>query len=247
MIGVSAILYLMAADGSISRAEGLALFAGIVAYTHILVRNSRRQNNRPVVVVGADARAQRRAWLGSVVMVVAGLAMLALGARWLVDGAVAIARTFGVSELVIGLTIIAIGTSLPEVATSVLAGIRGQRDIAVGNVVGSNIYNIMLVLGLAAVLTPGGLSVASEAIEFDIPVMLAVAAACFPIFFAGQRVSRWQGALFLGYWVAYTIYLILLSTDNRALPRFGAAMIYFVIPLTGIGMIGMVIQEIRKK
>jgi cation:H+ antiporter len=247
MIGVTAILYLMAADGSIGRIEGLALFVGIVAYTHILVRSSRRQKPPALETGSAELRAKRREWLAALALVIVGLAMLALGARWLVNGAVAIARILGVSELVIGLTIIAIGTSLPEIATSVLAGLRGQRDIAVGNVVGSNIYNIMLVLGLAAVVTPGGLAVAREAIEFDIPVMLAVAAACFPIFFAGQRVTRWQGALFLGYWVAYTAYLVLLSTGNQALPGFGTAMIYFVIPLTGIGMGAMVIQEIIKR
>ena len=247
MIGLSAILYLMAADGSISRAEGLALFAGIVAYTHILVRNSRRQRSSPVVAVGSEVRAERLMWLGSIATVAVGLAMLALGSRWLVNGAVVIARTLGVSELVIGLTIIAIGTSLPEIATSVLAGIRGHRDIAVGNVVGSNIYNIMLVLGLAAVLTPGGIAVAREAIEFDIPVMLAVAVACFPIFFAGKRVNRWQGGLFLGYWVVYTTYLILLSTGNQSLPRFGAVMMYFVIPLTSLGLGWMVIREIKQR
>ena len=106
----------------------------------------------------------------------------------------------------IGLTIVAAGTSLPEVATSVMASIKGKRDIAVGNVIGSNIFNLLAVLGLAALLAPGGINVAASALRFDMPVMIAAAIACLPMFFTGYRLARWEGMLFLGYYIAYTAF-----------------------------------------
>jgi cation:H+ antiporter len=153
----------------------------------------------------------------------------------------------GVSELVIGLTIVAAGTSLPEVATSIIATIRGQRDIAVGNVVGSNIFNILAVLGLTAMVAPGGLPVSEAAINFDYPVMLAVAVACLPIFFVGYSIARWEGALFLGYYVAYTLYLILAATEHDALPEFSTAMMYFVVPLTIVTLAIVLFREYSAK
>jgi cation:H+ antiporter len=126
-----------------------------------------------------------------------------------VDGVVSIAQKLGVSDLVIGLTIVAAGTSLPELATSVVASIRGERDIAVGNVVGSNIFNILAVLGLTGLVSPTGITVSSQALHFDIPVMILSAAACLPVFFTGGRISRREGLLFLAGYIAYIAYLIL--------------------------------------
>ena len=148
----------------------------------------------------------------------------------------------GVSELVIGLTIVAAGTSMPEVATSIIATIRGERDIAVGNVVGSNIYNILAVLGFAALLSPGGVAVAPAALDFDIPVMLAVAVACLPIFFTGHLIARWEGWLFFGYYVAYTLFLVLSSQQHDSLPAFSWAMGVFVVPLTAITLIILAVR-----
>jgi len=159
-----------------------------------------------------------------------------LGARWLVDGAVELARRLGVSELVIGLTIVAAGTSLPEAATSVVAGLRGQRDIAIGNVVGSNIFNILAVLGAAASISPGGVRVAPEALRFDIPVMMAVAVACLPIFYTGGRISRGEGAMFLAYYAAYVAFLVLTAAHHSSLPVFKTAMLGFAIPLSALGV-----------
>jgi cation:H+ antiporter len=133
---------------------------------------------------------------------------LILGARWFVDGSIEVARYFGVSELVIGLTIVSAGTSMPELATSIVATLRGERDIAIGNVVGSNIYNILAILGIASLVTPGGLDVNPAMIWFDMPVMIAVAAACLPIFFTGMAIVRWEGLLFFSSYVAYVWYLI---------------------------------------
>jgi len=132
---------------------------------------------------------------GQAALIIVGIGLLVLGGRWLVDGAVEVTRALGMSELVIGLTIVAAGTSLPEVATSVIAAARRERDIAVGNVIGSNLFSILAVLGLAALLVPGGVEVAPAALRFDLPVMLAVAVACLPIFFTGHLIARWRGAL----------------------------------------------------
>jgi cation:H+ antiporter len=139
---------------------------------------------------------------------------------------------WGLSELIIGLTVVAIGTSSPEIATSVIASLRGETDIAVGNAVGSNLFNILAVLGLAAIVSPSGVTVAPSALAFNIPVMIAVAVACLPIFFIGYRISRWEGALFLGYAAAYVTYLILGATQHPAQRVFGSVMLYFVLPLT---------------
>lgn len=168
-------------------------------------------------------------WFANLLMVVGGLALLVLGARWLVDGAVAFARMLGVSELIIGLTIVAVGTSLPEIATSIIAGLRGERDIVVGNVVGSNIFNILLVLGLCSIIAP--IDVSPTALAVDMPVMVLVAAICFPIFYTGKLVSRWEGGLFVGYYVAYTLYLIIDSAYAQAMPLFRTSMTIF-LPLT---------------
>ena len=166
--------------------------------------------------------------------IVAGLALLVLGSRWLVNGAVAFAQALGVSELVIGLTVVAAGTSLPEVATSILAAFRGERDIAVGNVVGSNIFNILAVLGLAGLVAPSGLPAPAALLRFDLPVMVAVAIACLPIFASGATIARWEGALFLFYFAAYTAYVVLAAQQHDALPAFSAAMEAFVLPLTAV-------------
>ncbi|CAM5489505.1 hypothetical protein SSTU70S_03017 [Stutzerimonas stutzeri] len=162
---------------------------------------------------------------------------LVQGSGLLVDAAVTLAKALGLSELVIGLTIIAAGTSLPEVATSVIAAIKGERDIAVGNVVGSNIFNLLAVLGLASLVSPTAISVSSNAIAFDFPVMIAVAAACLPIFFAGYCIRRWEGALFFAYYVIYTTWLIMHSTDAPGLAMLSQAMLWFVLPLTLITLL----------
>ena len=173
--------------------------------------------------------------------------MLVVGSRWLVDGAIAIAAVLGLSELIVGLTIVAAGTSLPEVATSILATFRGERDIAVGNVIGSSIFNILAVLGLSSVVTPTGLPVSPSALGFDVPVMIAVAVACLPIFFTGRLIARWEGGLFLAYYVAYTMYLILDASNHDALPLFNTTMLFFVLPLTALTLGFLAIRAIRSR
>ena len=247
MIGVSVLLLVMALDGRISRLDGLLLFAGIVAYTVFAIRQGRRESPAVQAEYAQEFGSGGSPWLErlpvQIAFIVAGLALLVLGAHWLVSGAVVIARLFGVSDLVIGLTIVAAGTSLPELATSVVAALRGERDIAVGNIVGSNIFNILAIAGIAAVVAPGGLAVAPALLRFDIPVMIAVALACLPIFASGHLITRWEGVLFLGYYAAYVLYLILAATQHDALPAFSAAMFGFVMPLTVVTLIVLLVRH----
>jgi len=208
MIGVSLVAFAMALDGRVSRSEGLVLAVGSVAYTLWLIRLARREANAvaadALAAVGAPPPARSaRSYVVSLALVLIGLVLLVLGSRWLVQGAVALATWLGVSELVIGLTIVAAGTSLPETATSIVAAIRGQRDIAVGNVVGSNIFNLLAVLGAAAAIAPAGIAVAASALRFDMVVMVLVALACGPIFLTGKRIDRVEGALLLAGYGAY--------------------------------------------
>ena len=250
MIVASAAFWLLSLDGAISRVEGLVLVAGVIAYTVFAIRNGRRETSAVEAeyqdVYGArPASAARRITL-NLALVAAGIGLLVIGAGWLVEGAVAVARWLGLSELIIGLTIIAIGTSLPELATSVIAAARGQRDIAVGNVVGSNLFNILSVLGLTAVFAPDGIAVPQAALRFDIPVMTVVAIACLPVFFNGHRIARWEGALFLAYYVAYAAYLVLGAAGHAALPVFGAVMLGFALPLTAITLAVVVTRQIRE-
>ena len=249
MIAASVLTLVLALDGRVGRADGVILFAGIIGYTLFLLRQSRRESG---AVKGEYQEAfvdgkRRSPLLVNVALIVAGLGLLVVGARWLVQAAVTTATSLGVSELVIGLTVVAAGTSLPEVATSILATLRGERDIAVGNVVGSNLFNLLAVLGLGSIVAPGGVPVSTGALTFDIPVMIGVAIATLPIFFTGHTISRWEGAVFLGYYVAYTVYLILDATEHAALPHFGAAMLWFVLPLTALTLAITVSRALRRR
>lgn len=234
MIGVSLLTFLLAADGSVGRLDGAILFALAVAYTVFQIRQSRKESAAVREEYGREFGPSRSATAANLAFIAAGLVLLVLGSRWLVNGAVAFAQALGVSELVIGLTIVAAGTSLPEVATSILAAFRGERDIAVGNVVGSNIFNVLAVLGLSGLVAPSGLPAPAALLRFDLPVMIAVAIACLPIFASGATIARWEGALFLFYYAAYTAYLVLAAQQHDALPVFSAVMELFVLPLTAI-------------
>ena len=251
LIGVSALTWWLASTGpEITRLEGLVLLAGAILYTTFLVVQSRRETAAAAGdyerEYGPAARPRGRTAV-NLLFVVAGLALLVLGSRWLVDSATAFARAFGVSDLVIGLTVVAAGTSLPEIATSILAALRGERDIAVGNVVGRSIFNLLVVLGAAGVVAPEGLRVAIAALDFDLPVMVATAVACLPIFFTGYRIARWEGALFLAYYVAYTAWLILYAREHDAIATLGPAMQWFVLPLTAVTLAVLAAREWRHR
>ena len=244
MIVTSILLLVVAGDGRISRLEGAALFAGFVTYTGLAIVKGRAED--PSVAAeyaaefGATIRGVRPVAL-HIVLIVAGLALLVWGSRWMVDGAVALAASMGVSDLVIGLTIVAAGTSLPEVATSIVAALKGERDIAVGNVVGSNIFNVLAVLGLSTLAAPG-LTVSAETLELHLPVMIAVAAMCLPIFFTGGRIARLEGLLFFGFYLLYTGYLVVKASQPEAATSYGSIVLYLVAPLT-ILIVGITVLQ----
>ncbi len=250
MIGISLLTYLMSLDGVIGRFEGILLFAGIVAYTVFLIVQSRRESkaveNEYAQEYADKKESGWKPWVINIGLVVLGLVLLVQGSNWLVESAITMARAFGLSELVIGLTIVAAGTSMPEVATSITAAIKGERDIAVGNVVGSNIFNILAVLGLSGIVASDGLPVSAAAEAFDIPVMLAVALMTLPIFFTGNRIDRWEGWLFLFYYVAYTAYLVLDAAQHDALPLFNNVLLFGILPITIITLVVSLILERRK-
>lgn len=238
MIGASLLVILLSLDGRLGRLDGLLLFVLIVAYTVFLIISSRRANTPADAADLGVPDAAGSAWV-NLLFVLGGLVMLVLGARWLVEGAVVMATSMGVSERVVALTIVAAGTSLPEVATSVIASIRGQRDIAVGNVVGSNIFNLLAVLGVASFLAPAGIAVSEAVLRFDMLVMFAVALACLPIFVSGLRINRWEGLLFIGYFCVYTLHVVTTDGGGSAVPGLQAAMLFYVMPLTAVTLMVM--------
>ncbi len=248
VVAASGLVLAMGWDGTLSRWDGLVLAGSIVAYSAWAVVQARRESSAVHHEYQQQFGTAPGGWktvLLQIVWIAVGLALLALGSRWLVNGAVEIARFLGISELIIGLTIVAAGTSLPEVVASVVAGLRGQRDIAVGNVVGSNLFNLLAVLGFSAIVAPAGLAVPAEALAFDIPVMIAAAAACLPIFFTGHLIARWEGALFLAYYGIYLAHLVLGATHSPSLRSFDQVIVWVVIPLTVITLAVGVLRALR--
>jgi cation:H+ antiporter len=247
MIGTAVVLWLAVADGSLSRLEGVVFAGLLVAYFWWTVAEGRREGKRledelegltPIPSLGG-----RASILLDLALVAAGLVALIFGSDWLVDACVELAQRWGVSDLVIGLTVVAIGTSLPELVTSLMAALRGKRDLAVGNVVGSNILNILGVLGLSAIVAPAGIAADAQSLGFDIPVMVAVSLACLPIFWVGREISRVEGTALLVYYVAYLAWQVhcaqrgLAPTQTEA-GVFAGAMIAIVLLSVVLGRRG---------
>lgn len=251
MIGISGLLFVFALDRFLQPSDGVILVIGSVVYTLFLLYQSRKETDEDVqaeyqLEYGNKSEA-KLGWLLNLGFLVLGAVVLILGSRLFVFGAVDIAETIGVSQIVIGLTVVAMGTSLPELATSMVATFRGERDIAVGNVIGSNIFNLLTVIGVAALTSEGGLAVPPAVLHFDLPVMVAVAVACIPIFATGNEISRWEGFLFIGYYVSYATYLILRAADHEHLETFSQVMLLFVIPITIITLVTVVARYLPKQ
>ncbi len=253
MIAVSVVLWIMSFDGVLSRIDGFILVVGAISYTVFVIRKSRKETKESQAQFseafdkkdGAVDKGPKQIAI-QFALIVGGLILLVFGADWLINGATVIAEMFGVSNLVIGLTIVAVGTSLPEIATSIMASLRNQKDIAVGNAIGSNIFNILLVLGITALVAPIGVIVPERAVSTDMPIMIGVAVACLPIFFTDYTISRWEGFLFLGYYLAYVVYLYLSATSNSMLDEFVMAMTFFIIPLTVITLIILTARAFKR-
>jgi cation:H+ antiporter len=206
MLGITALALLVLANGHLGRPEGILLFALLLAYIFFSVRLARR---RPADALsaefGEEVKISKRGLAVDILMVIGGLIILVFGARFLVDGAVIIARAFGWSEALIGLTIVAIGTSLPELATSLLAAVKKEADIAVGNIVGSNIFNLLGILGITAIVHPlatGGVGMV------DFAVMAAFSLVLWPMAFHQQRITRPEGAALLAGYAGYLFWLL---------------------------------------
>jgi cation:H+ antiporter len=245
MVGLSLLLVAVSLDGNISVVDGVLLLSVLLLHTIISIILGRREvrvsvaepetlplNSKPVPL-----------WLAPILLV-AGVGLLVGGAQALVTGAVNIATALGVSGLVVGLTVVAIGTSLPELATSLIAILRGERDMAVGNIVGSNIFNIGMVLGLPAILFGQGIPVPEAAIAIDLPLMLASAVALLPLAFTGFILARWEGSLFVLLYTAYLLFVVLASTEHDAASGFTSVMLWFVLPLVGIILLAVTFFEL---
>ncbi|OGD24459.1 sodium:proton exchanger [Candidatus Azambacteria bacterium RBG_16_47_10] len=190
------------AKNAITRIDGLILLSFFIIFLYYIYGIAKSGN-------GSDVEEVNEMPIGrSIVFVGAGLLALVVGGKWIVDGAVAAAELLGVRQSVIGLTVVAIGTSLPELATSVVAAYRKHTDIAIGNVVGSNIFNVFWIMGISSVINPLPLQPGSN---YDIGMMIASSVVLFVILFIGKRhvVERWQGILFLVLYCAYIASLIL--------------------------------------
>jgi len=248
MFGASLLLLALSLDGKLGTFDSVLLFGLLLTYTVFLIRQSRAEAQAARDEFAAEAKpAAPGAWDSrlpvQLALIVVGLGLLVLGSEWLVSAAIVFAKALGVSDLVIGLTIVAAGTSMPEVATSITAAIKGERDIAVGNVVGSNTFNILGCLGISGLVAgPSGLVMAPALLNFDIWVMIAVALACLPVFLTGREIARWEGGVFLLYYAAYAAYLILAAQQHDALGSFSAAMLSFVIPITLVTLVVMALR-----
>lgn len=206
MIGVTLLFSAIMLTGSVSRIEGFILLAGIIIYTFVSIYLSRKENNSAVNEEFKEGlpKASQKIWV-SVLLVIAGLAFLIYGANVFVEGAVALAKRAGLSEVVIGLTIVAAGTSLPELITSAVAAYKKEADIALGNIVGSNIFNILSIIGITALISP----VDSSGITLvDISVLILTSVLIWPLSRSGSKLSRWEGGILLMVYVGYISYLV---------------------------------------
>jgi cation:H+ antiporter len=227
MVALSTLPLILGWDRAFSRGDGFLLLGLLAAYLALLGWLARQSAEERLT----EAPPPSRPVPVDALLSLGGLGLLVLGADLLVSGATSVALGLGVSELVVGLTLVAAGTSLPELATSVVASLRGQRDLAVGNVVGSNIFNLLFVLGAGAAVG-GNVPVPPGALAFDFPVLLAVAVACLPVFLTGACINRFEGAVFVLYYLIYTVFIGLEAASHPAREEFGVVVVGVVIPMT---------------
>ena len=233
LLGVSLLTFTLAFDENLNAMDGIILVSLLAAYIIFALKQSRSESKK-VQMEYAEEYAPKepqtiRNTAINIIFILIGLGLLVLGSNWLVDSAVKIARSIGVSELVIGLTIVAVGTSLPEIATSIIAALKGESDIAVGNAVGSNIFNLLGVLGLGAVVSPAGISVTENILRFDFLVMVFVALVTLPVFYLDNRISRAEGGLLLIYYVMYVAYVIMQAANSSVISVAALFILFFVI------------------
>lgn len=216
MIVIAALLMTaLAWDGNLSRLDGCIMLCGGLTYTGLLFSMTRKASAATKKEFGHEygpqtVPAARPRWpiqLGYAAMLIAGIAFTVIGSDLLVKGAVSIAEWLGVSAALIGLTIVAFGTSSPELVTTIVSTYKGDREVAVGNIMGSGVYNILVILSIACIVTPGGLPVDRDLLSFDIPLMAGVALGAIPVFLTGKKISRVEGALGIAIYMVYLLWL----------------------------------------
>lgn len=237
MIGVSVLFLILCIDGVLGIVDGIILIAVMAAFLFWQIRSEQKSNEVRIDTVESDSEGNEKVetqvkkinWI-SFVVVLAGVACLWFGAGWMVIGASGLATSFGVSKLVVGLTVVAVGSSAPEIVTALLAAKRGFPEMAVGSVVGSNIFNLLLVGGATILFSPN-IEIPEAAFQFDIPIMLVSSIACLPIFAAGHRIDRWEGILFLVCFVAFIALLFVKPASDPTFPTWAQLVWPFVTPL----------------
>ncbi|MFT7630090.1 MAG: cation:H+ antiporter [Mariniblastus sp.] len=249
MIAVSLLFLLLTLDGVLYPAEGVVLLMAMALFLIWQIRSETTlETSAPKPTNQAGDRlptgTDTAIWL-SVVQVFGGAACLWFGASWMVGAASTLAIQLGVSDLVIGLTIVAVGSSAPEIVVSLLAAKRGFPEMAVGSIIGSNIANLLLVGGITTVLSPG-ITIPVEAFQFDIPVMLVSSIACLPIFATGHRIDRWEGILFLGWFTVFMVLLFIKPASNQTSPSWGHLVWLFAVPIVLATCLAIVLHKYRK-
>jgi cation:H+ antiporter len=248
VIAASVLLYVVALDGELTTLDGVWLLLGLVAYSvFTFFQIKAERNNQPEETeLEAKARELSTGWffyVKNIGFLILGMGLIVQGSGWMVQSAVELATILGLSELVIGLTIVSIGTSLPEIATSIATIRKGNTDMAVANVMGSNLYNILLTLGLTVIIAPNVIEVSSAAIALDLPFMVAVSIACIPIFIAGFDITKFDGSIFLFYYGTYLAYLVLDAVGSGLASIMETMMFFAVIPMTLIYIIWRVFNH----
>ncbi|MCF5707726.1 calcium/sodium antiporter [Pseudomonas syringae] len=228
MIGACLLVIGLSLTGEFTRFDGVVLLAGLLICLFIIVRQGGHAPRHGLAAATEKPRALLR-----ITLLAGGLLLLTSGGHLLVDASVVIAINLGLSERIIGLTVIAIGTSLPALMTSLIAALRAERDIAVGNVIGSNLFNLLGVLGLTALVAPVPLTISPNALVFDLPIMLGVAVLCVPLFYSGYRIDRIEGLFLLSLYLTYGLHIVSISTGMLLAERLEGMMLRFIVPLLG--------------
>ena len=242
MIFASAMVFTLALNHQLDRQDGVLLLGGLLIYLLLLLHQSRHSGHHH-----PHQDRTPTSWLRTLILMGCALLLLGVAGHLLLGAALEVASELGLSERVIGLTIVAVCTSLPELATSLIAAFRGQREIAVGNVIGSNVFNLLGVLGLTALLAPAPLSVSPNALAFDLPVMLGVAALCLPVFYSGYRITRVEGLLFLGLYLAYGLHVVSFTTGMPLASKLEHLMLIYVLPALLVFVLLSVVRAWRRQ
>jgi cation:H+ antiporter len=246
MIAATALVAALAWNGELSALDGVVLLLGMAAYLFVVVRQF-AHGARHVPRTDVEPQRRVRPILGRLALMLCGLALLTLGSHLLVGAAVSVALDLGLSERVVGLTVIAGATSLPALMTSLVAALRGERDIAVGNIIGSNLFNLLGVLGITALIATGPLSISPNALDFDLPVMLGVAALCLPLFYSGYRITRLEGLLLLGLFAVYALHIVSFTTGMPLAERLERLMIHYALPVIALCILVGTVRAWRRQ